>query len=377
MMSVGISDGETALAGTRARLAPMSGRPDHPTRRSLLLAAAALPLAGCGIRLERDAPEIPGVPTATPPADTRVMQDAITRLRAVADAIAGQQPDAWTTPLRRWHTDQADRLTEVAASAGIEITAGATATESTGSPSSTATATATATATSTSSPVTTEPVPTSAGPDATGTAGEHSATTSASRSGTTSTTVTTYPAAATELAALTPAAITAAAAASAPHRPALLATLAGHRAAARLLGRTDLPTGTGLPPAAAAVVLEPVRACVYVAELLIAKTAAKDRGDLSALLTRLYAERMRLGVEAGAAAKPEQLSYELSADQQDPSKAPATMTQLLQETVNAVASQAGSASDARSATRLVQLWGDLAATAWQWGRAPSTFLGLT
>lgn len=343
----------------------MPGR-THPTRRSFLLAGLALPLAGCSIRLERDAPHILGIPTAAPPADSQVMQDAVTRLRAVAAHLVGQEPAAWTVPLQRLHTDQADRLVRIAASAGIEITdptASPSSTVSSTPPSATSsdsTSDSTSATTSSSTTVTTDPAPTS-------TPGSASATTSSLPS---------YPAAATEAAAITPAALRVAAGAAAANRPVLLATLAGHRAAARVLARADLPVGTGLPAPAAAAVLEPLRLAVYVAETVIAKTPGKDRGELSTLLTTLYAERMRLGSEAGASARPEQLSYALPTGADDPARARTTMAGLLHDCAIATASRAGDVTTAPGATRLVQLWGDLVAAAWTWGQAPDTFLGL-
>lgn len=338
----------------------MPGRSNHPTRRTLLLAGLALPLAGCGIRLERDAPEILGIPTLPPPADSTVMQDTVTRLRQVAGALAGQDPAAWTAPLRSLHTDQADRLTRIAASAGIEISAPATSSSSSSSTSSPQTGTTAPTT------VTTDPAPTSASMPGG----------SATSSGATASTVTVHPASTTETAAFTASAVAAAAAATGEHRPALLATLAGHRCGARVLGATDLPVSVGLPSASAAAVLEPVRLAVYVAETLIAKTAAKDRTELSTLLSLLTAERMRLGTEAGTAAKPEQLSYALPSGTDDPAHTRTTMARLVHDCATAVAAQSGTATTTGAATRLVQLWGDLTAAGWQWGQAPDTFLGL-
>ncbi|WP_431842696.1 hypothetical protein [Calidifontibacter indicus] len=342
----------------------MPGRSNHPTRRTLLLAGLALPLAGCGIRLERDAPEILGIPTLPPPADSTVMQDTVTRLRQVAGALAGQDPAAWTAPLRALHTDQADRLTRIAASAGIEISAPATSSSSSTSTSSPQTGTAAPTTSPTT--VTTDPAPTSAS-----TSGG-----SAISSGATASTVSVHPASTTETAALTASAVAAAAAATDEHRPALLATLAGHRCGARVLGATDLPVAVGLPSASAAAVLEPVRLAVYVAETLIAKTAAKDRTQLSTLLSLLTAERMRLRTEAGTAAKPEQLSYALPSGTDNPAHTRTTMARLVHDCATGVAAQSGAATTTGAATRLVQLWGDLTAAGWQWGQAPDTFLGL-
>lgn len=338
----------------------MPGRSNDPTRRTLLLAGLALPLAGCGIRLERDAPEILGIPTLPPPADSTVMQDTVTRLRQVAGALAGQDPAAWTAPLRALHTDQADRLTRIAASAGIEISAPATSSSSSTSTSSPQAGTTAPTT------VTTDPAPTSASMPGG----------SATSSGATANTVTVHPASTTETAAFTASAVVAAAAATGEHRPALLATLAGHRCGARVLGATDLPVSVGLPSASAAAVLEPVRLAVYVAETLIAKTAAKDRTELSTLLSLLTAERMRLGTEAGTAAKPEQLSYALPSGTDDPAHTRTTMARLVHDCATAVAAQSGTATTTGAATRLVQLWGDLTAAGWQWGQAPDTFLGL-
>lgn len=320
------------------------------TRRSVLLATTALPLAACGVRLERDAPQIPGVPTATPPADIAVMQETIARLRALSRALSGQEPAPWTGRLAALHSKQADELTRIAASAGITV-----------EPSTVASSTGvTTTNSSTSTPVTTRPAPTSS---------PGSATTSSS-------TITVHPAGVLEADEIKPGRFGAVIRASAQHRPVLLAVLAGHRTGARLLGAVDSPVITGLSATSAVTVLGPVRTATYAAEVLIAKTQVKQRGDLAGLLSFLYAERMRLGSEAGSLAPAEQLSYALPAGSDDPTRARTTMAHLLGSCVVAAASVSGEERDPGGARRTLELWGDLAAAAWTWGTAPTTFLGL-
>lgn len=331
-------------------------------RRSVVLAALALPLAGCSIRLERDAPKIPGIPTAAPPADAALMPEAISRLYSLVASIEAAGPTTLSQTLTKWHTDQAQELTRLAAADGITVS---TTPETTGSP-----ATSPLPTTSpgdTSSPTSSAPV------RATSTSmGTSAATSAPSASASNPAAVGKLEAAQlsqTWLARVTPA--------SQRHRPALLAVCAGHQAAAGMLATTALPPRTGLPAAAAVAPLTAVRTATYAAEQLVAKTALKNRGELSALLTVLYAERMRLGAEAAGMAPAEQLTFALPAGADDPAKARQTMGRLLDDCVLAVASQIDKVPTLLAATRAVQLWGDLAAAAWRWGAPPQTFLGLT
>ena len=349
MMLASISPGETRTDGHRAKLTPMPA--PSPNRRTVLLAATALPLAACGIRLERDAPPIPGVPTATAHPDTDVVQDTIGRLRALAAALQQADPHAWTGPLARLHTAQADRLVRLAASIGIT------------SPPASPTPTAPSSTATSSTSISSAPSPTS------------SRTKAATPSSSSSSTVTVYPAAHLESAEVTLPRLDAIARASDPNRPALMATLASHRAGARLLGADLAAAAAGLEPKSAATVLTPVRTATYAAEVLVAKTDVKKRTALAALLTHLYAERMRLSSDAGSQAPAEQLSYTLPNGADDPARARETMGKLLATCVQAAASCADAATTPTTG-RLVQVWGDLVALAWSWGSEPTTFLGL-
>ncbi|WP_188060200.1 hypothetical protein [Yimella sp. cx-51] len=334
----------------------MSRRSCAPTRRTLLLAALALPAAGCSVRLERDAPPIPGVPTADPPADAAVLQQTISRLRSLAVALDGAEPLAWTAPLRSLHSDQADVLTRLAASAGITVTQAASPT-STASPSSTQTPTST----------------TAASTGATSSSLKASGSTSTATS---SPSPTLPPSAQWEVDEFTLARVQEVVGATARHRPALLAVLAGHRAGARLLGNPGPPAVTGLAGADAVTVLMAVRTAIHAGEVLVAKTAFKERSPLSSLLGVLYAERMRLGREAGSLASAEQLTYALPPGSDDPARAKEVMAPLLVACARATASTSARWTTPASATRGVQLWGDFTALAWQWGSEPDTFLGL-
>jgi hypothetical protein len=81
-------------------------RPGVP-RRTLVagLFAAVLPAAGCGIRLEDDAPRIPLVPTRTPvPAEAELV--ALTRDTAALAALAATVPGALAADLATLHQRQ-------------------------------------------------------------------------------------------------------------------------------------------------------------------------------------------------------------------------------------------------------------------------------
>lgn len=293
------------------------------TRRALLIAGVALPLGGsltgCSVRLERDAPRIPGVPTQAPPTDRALLQSAIARLRAVTAAAEGVDG----TIAARHHA-QLDRLIAVAASDGI-----------------------------------TAPVTPSPGVAATPAVPSKAA------------------AAALESAQLAPAWLRQVAGADDRHRPMLAAVLASQQGAARTLGGTPLPVRTGLGATDALVVLRRYWVATYAAEQLVARTAPKQRRLLSGLLTTLYAERSRLTGEAGPARPTEPLTFVLPSRAADPTAARNIMGPLLADIVTACASVSSTGSRPASITRLTQLWGDAATLAASWGSPPAPFLGLS
>jgi hypothetical protein len=86
------------------------------------LAAAVLPVAGCGIRLEDDAPRVPLVPTRTPvPAEAELV--ALTRGTAALAAKAATVPGALGAALTGIHRHQLTVLRTTLLSAGVPATA--------------------------------------------------------------------------------------------------------------------------------------------------------------------------------------------------------------------------------------------------------------
>ena len=112
------------------------GMPGGPTRRAALgvlaLAAAALPLAACGIRLEDDAPRVPLVPTREPlPAEGFLLGLWLASgdLAAQASALGGAAT-AIPTRLAALHREQERVLRSVLRSMGVPDRAVAEAEES-------------------------------------------------------------------------------------------------------------------------------------------------------------------------------------------------------------------------------------------------------
>lgn len=349
------------------------------SRRAVLLGLAGFGLTGCSIRLEKDAPRVPGVPTQKPPRDAAVLRELVRRLYTVRDAAQGD-PRGKSAGLDALHEAQLDRVTKVAASGGIEVP------EPTASPSPSATLPS-ATASSASAPATdsTDAAdPTAPATSTTGTSTAPGATTDATS---TSSTATDDPTASAsqetadsvrtvESAQLRRAWIRKVAGLEDDHRAMAAAVLASHQYAARVLNGRALPGSTALPSADAVAVLAPVRRAVYAAETLAARTKVPDRTKLTPLLTYLHAERMRLTGEAGAKAPPEPLTHDLPDAVTDPTKAQEVLGPLLQDVLTACASRAVTASKPASAVRFVQLWGDTAHAASRWSVTVDAFLGL-
>ena len=114
-------------------------RPGIPRRTVVAgVVAAVLPAAGCGIRLEDDAPRVPLVPTRTPvPAEAELV--ALTRGTAALADLADTVPGAVAADLATLHRRQHTVLRSTLLADGVP------ATELDAAPSASPTATATAT----------------------------------------------------------------------------------------------------------------------------------------------------------------------------------------------------------------------------------------
>src|SRR3954447_26823581 len=80
--------------------------------------AAVMPVAGCGIRLEDDAPRVPLVPTRTPvPAEAELV--ALTRATEALAELAGTVPGALAEDLAELHRRQHTVLRTTLVGAGV------------------------------------------------------------------------------------------------------------------------------------------------------------------------------------------------------------------------------------------------------------------
>lgn len=146
------------------------GPAPRPARRALLLGGAALPLlaAGCGVRLEEDAPPVPLVPTRTPLPAEDLLVPLTRECRTLADVAArtsGAVAAALVPLHHRQHTVLRTTLIRLGVPTEVVDGTGTTAddsptpspTASAASPTTTTSEPTTPTTTSTASPTATGP----------------------------------------------------------------------------------------------------------------------------------------------------------------------------------------------------------------------------
>lgn len=276
---------------------PVDGMPGAPSRRTALralgLAAAVVPLAACGIRLEDDAPRVPLVPTREPvPGEAFLLSLWIgsSDLAAQAASIGGaasslpgqlgtlhrEQAGALRALLRRLGVPE--RVTAEAASAHQRARASATSTPSTGASSGAATSAPPA--------------------DGTPEAGPERATPAALGEA--------------ESTALSQEAFAGLAQVGREAAPVALATLAQRAAAATLLGKAvTWAEQTSVPAEFAAVALEATRAAAYGLEVVAAQSRDSQRTLATTTLGTLRARAAALSDLAGDAGPPPSLGYPL------------------------------------------------------------------
>lgn len=282
--------------------------------------SAALILAGCDVRLEQDAPRVPGLETQGPPSDTPALQQTVAGRESLLTSLT--QPAAgWQTRLKPVYQAQLTRLQAVMASAGM--------------PQASATASATV-----------------------GTAVTPFALALRAQLGS---------GAAARIAGVQMA-----------YTPMLSAISALDAAAARVIGSAAVvPPSGGLPPPIAAALVGSLREAVYALEVVAARTPIKSRTLATTTLHTLYPLRSRLDVAAGASAPAVQSSYRLVADPGTDSGRTRIAQHVLSGVVTACAGQSvatrGSGADVE---RLLDPWGSTLALSWQWGAAPTAFPGL-
>ncbi|WP_406830186.1 DUF4439 domain-containing protein [Pedococcus sp. KACC 23699] len=336
-----------------------TGVPPLPTRRTVLAlglrlggaAAVVASLAGCGIRLEDDAPRVPGLPTRKPvPGETFLLtlRRHSTDLAAQAKGLGGSTK---TVPARLsvLHARQAAVLEAELVHLGVPQTV---IDAPVASPTPGATTSTTATPTGSSGSGTT----TAAGP-------KGLAALAASESGD-----------------LGPAAV-AALAGVGPDTIALAGSLLAQRAAAAtLLGApATWPDPSWSEPSLAASYLEATRAAAYAFEVVAAQSPTGAQRTLAAsTLAALQARQSEQEVLAGASATPPALGYPLPFAVTNPAAARTLAVKVLTDLRAAVARELGSTGGDRGPLGAVVQWlAETEVLASRWGVALAPFPGLT
>lgn len=295
-------------------------------RRAVLaiaLTGSVAALTGCGIRMESDAPHIPGVKKQGPPADQAVLRKVLKTVAAGA-ALAATESSTWAERLAKVHRAQRDRLTKVMATQGM-----------TPSPAPTAGNGGTVSDTSL--------VPLDQF--------EHGA--------------------AGEMKLLV--------GLSTRNLPMAAAIAVTHAAAAQVLGAPDNPSGVTAPKTAAVeAILPSLRAAVYALEVIIAKTPLADRKKAEATLTTLRATRAIWEASLGKDVPPSPDGFTLPLQPTTAARRQKLAQRVLTDLIDACAGQVIATRGDRGAfIGLTTLWSDATAQLWLWGAKPVPFPGLT
>lgn len=294
-------------------------------RRAVLAAAltgSVVGLTGCGIRMESDAPHIPGVKKQGAPADEAVLRKVL-RTVAWGAALAATESSTWAKHLAKVHRAQRDRLTKVMATQGM----------------------------------TPSPAPTGGG---SGTVSETSlAPLDQFEHG-----------AAGEMKLLV--------ALSARNLPMAAAIAVTHAAAAQVLGAPDEPSGGEAPKAVVVeAILPSLRAAVYALEVIVAKTPLPDRKKAEATLTTLRVTRATWEASLGKDVPPSPDGFTVPVNPTTDASRQKLAQRVLSDLVAACAGQVTATRGDRSAfIGLTTLWSDATAQLWKWGATPTPFPGL-
>ncbi|WP_446665520.1 DUF4439 domain-containing protein [Flexivirga sp. B27] len=311
----------------------MPNAPHRATVRRRAILAAALAgslgsLTGCGIRLESDAPHIPGIKTQGPPPDQkslRRLQDELdAAIRAASKTSSSEsksESSAWAGKLATLHRTQRRRLAAVMATQGMTPV-------STASPSSRPN--------------------TDLGP-------LHSVEQEAARG------------------------IGSLASLSARNLPMAASIVVTQSAGADLLGHPAESSG-GKPPNADQVtaILPSLRAAIYAFEEIIAKTPLKDRKRAEATLTPLRATRATWEASLGKDVPQSPDGFALPVQPTTDARRRTLAQRVLTDLIDACAGQVVATRADRSAfVGLTALWADATAQLWRWGATPTAFPGLS
>lgn len=301
---------------------PSSPRSQLLRRRAILAALAAGSLGsltGCGIRLERDAPRIPGIETQAPPADQAPLRRLAIQLDAAIDTAA-LNPAAWPTKLGTIHRAQRTRLTQVMATQGMTPPA--------------------------RTPQPTGPTVDPAGLFSVEQAGARQAGSWANI--------------------------------SAPNLPMVAAITATESAGARMLGH-GIEVGGGTVPKTPVVqaILPSLRAATYALEVVVAKTPVKQRPKGEPTLTFLHATRATWEASLGKDLPAPPDGYALPVQPTTDAGRHQLAQQLLGDLIDSCAANIlATRGDTGSFIGLVNTWADATASLWSWGAPPTPFPGL-
>ncbi|MEO7235898.1 MAG: DUF4439 domain-containing protein [Lapillicoccus sp.] len=334
------------MAGERS--GPGRQPPPPLARRDLLRLAAVAPallVAGCDIRLQDDAPDLPLLQRKSVPDEATLV--AAVRLTTALGQLAGRvpQPPAAVAALAGLHQTQASVLTG-------RLTAQGVPQHVINVPAATPAPTSTAPATDPPTPRPTAAV--SAPPVSTAadlTAGEVAAVTAM-------------------LPLLGP--VTAA------NRAVLVSVAAACATAAEQLGATlTWPAADPLPPAAAEPLLADTRAAVYAMQVVAAQTGGEERARALTTRNQLDARQAQLLALAGASAPLAPLGYALPFPVTDADAAARLASQVLTTLVaGGLRPLDAVAAGSTAVVPLARSLAEAAAIGRPWGVAPVPFPGL-
>lgn len=292
-------------------------------RRTFLTAALAgslVGLTGCGIRLESDAPHIPGIKKQGPPADQAVLRTLWKQLDA-AIGTAALDSSGWATKLGAVHRAQRTRLTQVMATQGM-------------------------------TPPAHKALPSGPTVDL---AGLFFVEQQGARQ------IGSYADLTTR------------------NLPMAAAITVTQNAGAQLLGHGIEAKGGSVPkPAVVQAILPSLRAAAYASEVIIAKTPLDARKRAEATVTMLHAARATWEASLGTDVPPSPDGYRLPVSPTTDTARQKLAQRVLTDLVTACAGQAATTRGDRAALiGLTALWADATAQLWTWGAAPTPFPGMT
>ena len=350
--------------------------PCAPSRRTVLaalgLAAVAVPLSACGIRLEDDAPRVPLIPTREPIPGEGVLLG----LWLGAGDLAGQAAElggaakALPARLATLHEEQAEVLRSLLRSLGVPDRVVAEA-QSLHQARAAAPTTAAATGTTTGLPA---PAPSSSSPPA-----ERTSPAAPASPGGTPTGATPASLGAAEAATLSADSFAELARLGRDTVVTPAAALAQRAAAATLLGEPPLwPTPRSLvAPALAADALETSRAATYGMEVVAAQSQGSQRRLATATLATLRARAATQEGLVGDSAPPASLGYPLPFAVTGSGAARRLAVHVLDGLrARQAAATAQAAGDVTSLVACLQWLAEAEVLCQRWGLEPEPFPGL-